>query len=735
MNFINFLRLVSRNWLLLSLSMLTAAAVTFHLTRDTPKEYQSHTVINTGLVSGYNIESSNGGRIDYAYTNNEMENILGIARSRETQEEVLARLLAQALIQTAPSVEIISAAAFEDLKKDINSTVRTQIVDNQSFETTLNNIKAWRDNPEDNNIKAILSGKHPLWGIEHLQEMVIKREGNSDMVRFSYTSTDPSVCRNTIKILTDIFFQKYRANKEGQTSDVLAFFENATQESAATLNGKEDNMLNFMVNNKIINYYEQTRFIAAKKEDLDELYFKEMMRLAAADSARRNLEAQIGSRINLPKINQNLARQRNQLAQASSRAAALEIGSLEDTTAQIDTRQLNQINTQIEYLRKEMRHNADATFAVERTPEGIDTKNVLAQWLTQWIDVEQGLARLNVFRERKSEFDRIYSRFAPWGSKIKRLEREIDVAERAYLENLHSYNQARLHKFNMMLSGNLRVVDAPFFPDKPKPSKRAMLIIVAGLAGLILPLALMIALELLDKSLRDPENAAATTGLALFAAFPKLPKNWMQHNRVNFPLIVERSVEQLLQHLKIDLKLHSKNVVARLAFLSPNSGDGKTMIASATVQKLRSYGYRVLFLRPDNLSEGTTHEDDLFYKADFTLFEKEDELDLIDNQNIGWHRCQYIVTEIPAIGSGNFPAKLLSQVDVTLLVCRANRTWSNADRRALATVNQFLKRPARLILNATRLDLLEDSLGELPRKRSVLRRWVKRLARRNWTTE
>lgn len=733
MNLITLLRIIIRNRFVLILSACIAAGMTFYMTQNTPKEYESHTLINTGLVSGYNIESSNGGRIDYGYTNNEMENILGIARSRETQEEVAARLLAQALMQTAPSVEIIGEEAFKNFQKDIPESIRSQVVDYQSFETTLQNVKNWRDAIEPNLIKALLESKHPLFGIEHIQTLVIKREGTSDQIRIAYTTTDPSVCRNTIVMITKLFTEKYRQSKEGQTGDVLAFFEKVTNESAASLSSKEDNMLSFMVNNKIINYYEQTRFIAAKKEDLDELYFKEMMRLAAADSARRNLEVQLGNRTSMPKINQSIAKQRQALSAISARLASLEIGSVDDSTHQIDTKTVSLLEKQAEKLKAELRKNAEATFSVERTPEGIESKNVLSQWLNQWIDVEQGLARLNVFRERKSEFDRIYSKFAPWGSRIKRLEREIDVAERAYLENLHSYNQVRMHQFNMVLSGNLRVVDAPHYPDKPKPSKRMMLVVLAFLAGLVLPLAAFIALEMLDGSLRTPENASAATGLQLFAALPKLPKNWATHPKIKFGLVVERGIEQLLQHLKIDLQLHTRTVVARIAVLSTNEGDGKTTVAEKAVEKLRGYGHQVLFIRPqDNQNSGPENqEDNKFYKADFTLFDKEDEADLLESEDIAWHRYNYIVTEIPALIGGNYPAKLLSQVDVALLVCRANRSWLPADKRAIETVNKFLKRPSRLILNAVRIDLLEDSIGEIPRNRSRFRRWIKKVANRN----
>ena len=201
-----------------------SAAMVFHLTKDAPKEYESHTIINTGLVSGYNIESNSSGRIDFGYTNNEMENILGIAKSRETHEELAARLLAQALMQQAPSIAVINEPAFSALKKDIPQAIRTQVVDYQSLENTVVRIKEWRDQHEDNLIKTILEGKHPLFGIEHISSVSIKREGNSDMIRIAYSTIDPSVCRNTLVLLTEIFIAKHRGVKEGQSSDVVAFF-------------------------------------------------------------------------------------------------------------------------------------------------------------------------------------------------------------------------------------------------------------------------------------------------------------------------------------------------------------------------------------------------------------------------------------------------------------------------------------------------------------------------------
>lgn len=734
MSLINLLRLILRNRFILILSAGLAGGMTFNMTKNLPKEYDSNSLLNTGLVSGYNIESTNGGRIDYGYTNNEMENILGIAKSRETQLEVGAYLLAQCLMQKSPSVEFIGETAFNQLKKEIPEDIRAQVVDYQSFETTKQKIEAWRDADSPNVIKTILEGSHPLFGIDHIEKLIIRKDGNSDQIKVAYTTTDPSICRNTIEIEIKIFTEKYRLSKENQSGDVLDFFEKTTNESAASLNSKEDNMLSFMVDNKIINYYEQTRFIASKKEELDELYFKEMMHLAAADSARRNLEAQLGNRASLPKINENIARQRKSLSSISSRLANLEIGSLDDSTQQIDTKTVRLLQNQAEKLKADLRNNAESIFSLERTPEGVEVKNILTQWLSQWIDVEQGLARMAVFRERKAEFDQLYSKFAPWGSKIKRLEREIEVAEKAYLDNLHSTNVVRMHKLNTMMSGKLRIVDPPHYPDKPNPSKRSMLVILSVVVGIVLPLALFIALEMLDATLRTPENASAIMNLQLFTALPKLPKNWAKHPIIKFDMVIERGIEQLLQHLKIDLQLHTRTVLARIAILSTNDGDGKTTVGKQAVDMLRTYGHRVLYIRPNNKPHENeeSHEDNKFYKVDFSLIDKEDEADLLNGEDIVWHQYSYIITEIPSLIAGNYPARLLSQIDVALLVCRANRSWLPADKRAIETINKFLKRPCRLILSGVRIDLLEDSIGEIPRQRSPFRRKFKRLMKRNW---
>ncbi len=683
MTIIQFLRLVARNLKWMMLTGIIAGGSTFYSSRDEKKTYTSNTILNTGLVTSYNISNSQGGKVDYGYTNNESENILGLARSRETMEALAAELLAEALMLEKPDDDTLTAGSFAELQKLVPPDARTGVVVPGDFAKTLLNVEACRARRDKNPIKDLLEGDHELFGYEHLITMVIKREASTDMIRIAYTATDPAVCRNTLLKHTRIFIARHRAVKEGQSTSVLDFFERSTQESAQALATKEDELLSFMEKNKIINYYEQTRYIAAKKEDLDEFYFKEIMSMAAADSSRRSIEDRLGNRINLPEINKNLLAQRELLADLSGKLTELEIGSLTDSVPNPSNKSLiSALKREEDALIQSLRKNAEATFAVNRTPDGLETQALLQRWIEHWLIVEQSLARLGVLKARRAEFDIIYGRFAPWGSKLKRIEREIGVTEQAYLENLHSFNQARLHKESMLMSTTLRVMDPPFYPIKAGASKRPTMIIMSFMVGMILVLALAIAKEFMDNSLRDPERATKITNLKLAAGFPILPEKWRTHKRLDYQFLVRRACEQLRQRVDLDLRQQGlKDEVPRIAILSTRAREGKTVLINL-IKELPS------------------------------------------GAQVEW-------IEVPALLSGAYPVAELAQMDVALLVADATRTWNSADSRALSMAQEIIGHSCRLVLNKVKPDNLETALGEIPKKRSRLRRWIKRLAALN----
>ena len=87
MTLIEIIRLIIRYFWYIAGTAMVLTLLVFFNTQNDKKKYATHTLLNTGLISGYSIESSSSGRVDYAKTNNEIENLINLATAYETKEK------------------------------------------------------------------------------------------------------------------------------------------------------------------------------------------------------------------------------------------------------------------------------------------------------------------------------------------------------------------------------------------------------------------------------------------------------------------------------------------------------------------------------------------------------------------------------------------------------------------------------------------------------------------------
>ena len=78
----------------------------------------------------------------------------------------------------------------------------------------------------------------------------------------------------------------------------------------------------------------------------------------------------------------------------------------------------------------------------------------------------------------------------------------------------------------------------------------------------------------------------------------------------------------------------------------------------------------------------------------------------------------YILIEIPPVLYYPYPSGLVASVDLPLLVCRANRVWSQADQSSADSIAKITSLTPQFVLNGVELEVVESILGDLPKKRS-----------------
>ena len=104
--------------------------------------------------------------------------------------------------------------------------------------------------------------------------------------------------------------------------------------------------------------------------------------------------------------------------------------------------------------------------------------------------------------------------------------------------------------------------------------------------------------------------------------------------------------------------------------------------------------------------------------------------DLLENSGLSTGISpDFVIIEIPPVLYYSFPPKLVSNAHLAVLIARANRVWSPSDQGALDTIKKITSREPVLLVNGVELQAIETILGDLPKKRSRLRRIAKNLVR------
>ncbi len=679
MSALEIIRLIVRYFHYIAGTAICLTLLVFFSTKDDKREFETHTLLNTGLISGYSIESSGSGRIDYAKTNNELENLINLATSYETNKELSARLLAHFLLLDHQGKLPILSSNYSDFLEGIGD-LPIEVKDKDTELTLLYEIIKQRDADRANPFYQLTNSKNPFFGNKQLETILVIREGKSDMIRVEYKSIDPYLSQVTLELLTEIFITQQKNTKEGQTDSVISFFKEAVDKSDNKLKGAEDELLNFRVSNRIINYYEQTRFISGNKEELERQYQEELKLAAGSRSALAKIQLEIEDKSVIPLLQARIADNRSEISKQTTLLTELELvmDTVPDNARVI---RKSALNGEITLLKQEMTDIASQLILVNQTPDGIETKELLTQWLNQTIAKEESEAKLAVMNNRKREYELIYDQFAPLGSTLKRLEREIDVAEREYLENLHSYNQARLHKYSSLMSSNLKVIDKPYYPLEPLKSKRMMIVILSFIVGIALPTGLLIAMELLDGSLKNPDNAHAETQLKVAGLLIKQPVN-IENHKIDFQSVNKQSLNLLIQQLRAATK--GIRTPKKINIFSMQSGEGKSFL----IEQLNAYFAQYL-----------TAED-------------------IKNN------LEFEFTELGAIQHEPYQEKTLTDADAHLLVARANRKWTASDKHSLEVYTELSGKQPLVFLNGVSSDVMEEAIGPIPKRRSRIRAFV-----------
>jgi uncharacterized protein involved in exopolysaccharide biosynthesis len=714
---------------------IVLAAMAFFLTQDQPKEYISSTRVYTGITTGSSIVSLESSKVDLFATRTAFDNLINIINARSTMEEVSMKLLATHLLLDKPQVEIISAESYNKLMKLVPQKVKDLVVKGD-MEATLKNFRELKDSDYNNFIYKLINYDHPYYSSQKISSKIkVRRVQSSDLIDISYQSSDPGICKGTLEILTTVFINEYTNIKVNQSDAVTKYFEAQLEMANEKLNTAENELLEFNRSNIIINYYEQTKHIAAEKELFDMRYLEIKLLNAGAQSVIVALENKMSAlqkqRIN----NQSIANLRSELSRVNMDVAMKTFEEKTDSTRESAlVKEIGDLRSKAYSIEKELMQAVQEQYNTEYSTEGVSTTSILEDWIDKVIELEATKAQLKVAELQEKHFDLLFRNYAPLGATMKRLERKIDVAEREYLSLLHSLGVAKLNQQSVEMNSNLKIVAKPLFPIVAQPSKRKFLLIVAFMIGFFIPAFVIIVLEFLDQNIKTAPRAENMIGLSVAAIFPKLVN---AGKKLDVEFVKNKGLDIIARRLILNTEeKEDKGKPDTNILFSSLESEGKTTLATLLVEKLAAVGYDVLFLTYNNISAIPGVETRIYSIGNsYHRAEKIEDLDT-DLEGITLNKYDYIFIEIPGVLHHTYPINLFKNTDHSFLVTRANRAWTKSDSYALKDIIEFTKeKKPQVLLNGVEMLEMETVIGDLPKQRSLIRQVLKNILRLHFFTK
>ncbi len=687
-----------RYWLLWGSIFVTGLVVYF--TQFLPYSYTVKSSLYAGVT---NSTSLDGSAINYAAINSTFDNLINIAKSRGTLEKVSIRVLANALTYGQPwkDTPYILAKHYRQLEQMVPKEVMN-LVDRKDVKKTAANLTAYRKENLNNFVYAIFNRPGTFYSASTLDQIDIKRAGNSDILNITYTSADPGIAQKTISILIDELINAYEILRFKATQDVISYFREQVRLAKTELDKQEDDLMHYSVSERVINYTEETKALAGTRYGVDDRLEEVERTYQSASALRKMLESKMDIRAKIIKNNTDLLKELEKVSTLNQNIMEQEI--FVSDKVRNENKTLTNDKQALKAAEEHISSISDKLNEYSFSKEGVGIKSMIDEWLLSCINEAKAKAELKVIQERQTDIFDQYSHMSPIGTQVNRKQRAITIAEDNYRTQLTGLASANLRLKNIEMStSNLQTITPPDFPLTDNGRKRSLYILIAFVGSLVFISTYFLLIEILDRTLRDPIRSKHLTGLPVIAAFNGISNlKFRGFLRMCNRIAAAYCCRQLNNYLQ-----PNRPTIINLLSMEPR--EGKSFLAKYFEDYWKTEGLRVRIVKAG-----------LDFDIQNPDYVNARQLSNFWVRNEAEKEADIILVEYPAVNRSTIPLEVLKQADVNLLVANARRLWRDSDTATLRSIKEALANsPFFLYLNNADREVVESFTGDLPPKTPV----------------
>jgi polysaccharide biosynthesis transport protein len=413
--------------------------------------------------------------------------------------------------------------------------------------------------------------------------LAITRIPNTDYIQIDFTSDKAGLSALAANAFTEEFIRYNSSLRVARGGESVEFLKQVVDQKKAELDKKLELETLFKSNNNVLNPEGESGAKIAQLTDL------ENQRAIA--------------RSNVKRYELTLARLTEDIRNASSPVTGGGNQRILDLKARID--KLNdkyvtggfkdqKLADSLAVLREQLRGQIDnVSRAGSNLGTGVTVGDLQAQRKTAQIDLQVEKENLAMLEDQIRSINYNLSGYASKEARLEALGKEVELASKEYQAATQKYNEA----LNRMVDSNtLRQVLVALPPGSPETSKRILIIGLAGVTSLALCFFVIVALELMDGSVRTPERFKSLIGLPLAGSLNRIDsKNFNIRSYFNQQNGSEdtETFKSLIRKVRHEIESLNAKVIL---FTSPKRRDGKTFLMFSLSYVLSLVNKRVLII-------------------------------------------------------------------------------------------------------------------------------------------
>jgi succinoglycan biosynthesis transport protein ExoP len=408
-----------------------------------------------------------------------------------------------------------------------------------------------------------------------LDSVTVEPVRSSRLVKFHVDNTNPALAARIANSTVQAFIAMGMERRLEASSYAKSFLEDQIKQMKAKLEESERKLNSYAQANQILTLDDKTSAI-------NQTYIDYASALAKAEQERIKAEAVVAEMQRNPEASQAVA-DNKQLQVLKEARAKLQIEYQENLRIyKPDFPKMVQIKAQLTEIESQVKSEI-----------GIVASTFQAQY-------DAAMRQEAMLRERLAQTRKQVLSTQDNSIDLNLLKREVDTNRQLYDSLLQRFKELGIS--GNIISNNVSVVDAAepsLFPYKPNLLAN---LLVGLVAGLLLGAAIVVAMEVMDDSIKYPDEVERVLGIPLMGIIPKL-RNKRSGNK---PIAMEvhddprSALAEAYRSVRTALQFSTaEGAPKRLVITSTTRNEGKSTTSLALAINFAQMGQRVLLIDGD----------------------------------------------------------------------------------------------------------------------------------------